>query len=149
MKMVIEIPYLRGGVADLYSSPLTYISATGALDVRKRKQRGIPFREKIFQKKILSRKKIRAFSKSLREFQELISFVNFMRNRWKIMVLSHGAKGRELQKKIQSVKKSRKNSKKSGHHNTSISAYLEHPQPDYMLRAMNTIPLSPLRTVSQ
>ena len=141
--MVIEIPYLRGGVADLYSSPLTYISATGALNVRKRKQRGIPFREKRFHKKILSGKNVRAFWKLLREFQELNSFVNFMRNRWKIMVLSHGAKGRELQKKIQSVKKSRKNSKKSGHHNTSISAHLEHLGPRYMLRGMVTIPLSP------
>ena len=144
MKMVIEIPILRGGVADLYSSPLTYISATGALDVRKRKQRGIPFREKIFQQKILSRKKIRAFSKSLREFQELISFVNFMRNRWKIMVFSHGAKSRELQKKIWEVKKSEINSKKSGHHNTSISAHLEHPSTYQTISRTLTTSLPPL-----
>ena len=85
----------------------------------------------------------RAFWKLLREFQELNSFVNFMRDRWKIMVFSHGAKRRELQKKIWEVKKSEINSKKSGHHNTSISAHLEHLGTRYMLQGMVTIPLPP------
>ena len=79
----------------------------------------------------------------LREFQELNSFVNFMRDRWKIMVFSHGAKSRELQKKIWEVKKSEINFKKSGHHNTSISAHLEHLGTRYMLQGMVTIPLPP------
>ena len=79
------------------------------------------------REKKLSENFSRAFWILLREFQELISFVNVMGNHWKIMVFSHGAKSRELQKKIWEVKKSEINFKKSGHHNTSISAHLEHP----------------------
>ena len=91
----------------------------------------------------MSEKYFRAFWKLFREFQELISFVNFMRNRRKIMVFSHGAKSRELQKKIWEVKKSEINFKKSGHHNTSISAHLEPLGVIYMLRVLDTIPLPP------
>ena len=91
----------------------------------------------------MSEKKIRAFWKLLREFQELISFVNFMGNHWKIMVFSHAAKSRELQKKIWKVKKSEINFKKSGHHNTSISAHLEHPSTYHTCSGSLLNPLPP------
>ena len=95
------------------------------------------------RKKILSEKKFRALWKLLREFQELNSFVNLMGNHWKIMVFSHGAKSRELQKKIWKVEKSEINSKKSGHHNTSISAHLEHPSTYHTCSGSLLNPLPP------
>ena len=124
--MVIEIPILRGGSGFVFIALNIYLGHRCSRCAETKVER-YTFHIKKIRKKILSEKIFRAFWKLLREFQELISFVNFMGNHWQIMVFSHAAKSRELQKKIWEVKKSEINFKKSGHHNTSISAHLEHP----------------------